>query len=141
MKLITRELIKLFFTLISYSLEDLTDDRAYLVSLNVSVCTESTCDATYVILNKMVLPKQPCSWSEGFAVPGQSLNLCYFIEWISVNEMLEQLSWINLIDLFIQEKVKGEMGTNFSSKYDILKFFFQAFPSPAGRQIMATRPL
>lgn len=72
--------IKLFFTLISYSLEDLTDDRAYLVSLNVSVCTESTCDATYVILNKMVLPKQPCSWSEGFAVPGQSLNLCYFIE-------------------------------------------------------------
>lgn len=141
MKLITRELIKLFFTLISYSLEDLTDDRAYLVSLNVSVCTESTCDATYVILNKMVLPKQPCSWSEGFAVPGQSLNLCYFIEWISVNEMLEQLSCINLIDLFIQEKVKGEMGTNFSSKYDILKFFFQAFPSPAGRQIMATRPL
>lgn len=141
MKLITRELIKLFLTLISYSLEDLTDDRAYLVSLNVSVCTESTCDATYVILNKMVLPKQPCSWSEGFAVPGQSLNLCYFIEWISVNEMLEQLSCINLIDLFIQEKVKGEMGTNFSSKYDILKFFFQAFPSPAGRQIMATRPL
>lgn len=80
MKLITRELIKLFFTLISYSLEDLTDDRAYLVSLNVSVCTESTCDATYVILNNMVLPKQPCSWSEGFAVPGQSLNHCYFIE-------------------------------------------------------------
>lgn len=55
--------------------------------------------------------------------------------------MLEQLSCINLIDLFIQEKVKGEMGMNFSSKYDILKFFFQAFPSPAGRQIMATHPL
>ena len=55
-------------------MEDLTDERAYLVSLNISVCTESTCDASYVILNNMLLPKQPCSWSEGFSIPGQYYN-------------------------------------------------------------------
>lgn len=57
MKLIIRELIKLFFILISYSLEDLIDDRVYLVFLNVSVCIESICDVIYVILNKMVFFK------------------------------------------------------------------------------------
>lgn len=54
---IIRELIKLFFILISYSLEDLIDDRVYLVFLNVSVCIESICDVIYVILNKMVFFK------------------------------------------------------------------------------------
>lgn len=49
--------IKLFFILISYSLEDLIDDRVYLVFLNVSVCIESICDVIYVILNKMVFFK------------------------------------------------------------------------------------
>lgn len=57
MKLIILELIKLFFILISYSLEDLIDDRVYLVFLNVSVCIESICDVIYVILNKMVFFK------------------------------------------------------------------------------------
>lgn len=57
MKLIIRELIELFFILISYSLEDLIDDRVYLVFLNVSVCIESICDVIYVILNKMVFFK------------------------------------------------------------------------------------
>lgn len=49
--------IKLFFILISYSLEDLIDDCVYLVFLNVSVCIESICDVIYVILNKMVFFK------------------------------------------------------------------------------------
>ncbi|CAG2204548.1 unnamed protein product [Mytilus edulis] len=57
----------------SFAIDDLPDDKMYIVSMNVSVCFEanSTCEDDIVnVLNNVLLPKQQCRYSEDFVVEG-----------------------------------------------------------------------
>lgn len=65
---ITAPLICNFWTFhyYRYTINNLVDERMYLVDLKLSVCTESGCEANYTILKDMLLPKQPCSWNTGY---------------------------------------------------------------------------
>lgn len=50
-----------------YNIRDLPNEKLYVVTLKLSVCTESSgCEANHTIFENMMLPKQPCSWDEGF---------------------------------------------------------------------------
>ncbi|XP_062596534.1 uncharacterized protein LOC134257978, partial [Saccostrea cucullata] len=52
---------------IIYNLRDLHNEKAYLATVKLSVCTESSsCEANHTIFNNVLLPKQPCDWNEGF---------------------------------------------------------------------------
>ena len=48
-----------------YTIHNLEDERKYLVNIELSVCTESGCEANYTIFKEMLLPKQNCSWNSG----------------------------------------------------------------------------
>lgn len=55
------------FMLNRYKIEDLPAEKLYVVSVMLSVCTETSgCEANHTIFNKLMLPKQPCQWDEGF---------------------------------------------------------------------------
>ncbi|XP_062582876.1 uncharacterized protein LOC134244633, partial [Saccostrea cucullata] len=50
-----------------YKIEDLPAEKLYVMSVKLSVCTETSgCEANHTIFNNMLLPKQPCQWNEGF---------------------------------------------------------------------------
>lgn len=50
-----------------YKIEDLPAEKLYVVSVMLSVCTETSgCESNHTIFNKLMLPKQPCQWDEGF---------------------------------------------------------------------------
>ena len=48
-------------------MEDLPAERVYVLTVTLSVCTETTgCEANHTIFSNLMLPKQPCRWDEGF---------------------------------------------------------------------------
>ncbi|XP_062581277.1 uncharacterized protein LOC134243073, partial [Saccostrea cucullata] len=50
-----------------YKIEDLPAEKLYVMTVKLSVCTETSgCEANHTIFNNMLLPKQPCQWNEGF---------------------------------------------------------------------------
>ena len=57
-----------------YKIEELENERVYLVSINVSICLESNapCEQDLKILENIKLPKSLCDFSQGFAIPGKS---------------------------------------------------------------------
>uniref|UniRef100_K1QZL7 Uncharacterized protein n=1 Tax=Magallana gigas TaxID=29159 RepID=K1QZL7_MAGGI len=59
---------------VRYTIEDLFEDRSYLVSLEAMDCYETRppqCDTgtTYTILNRAVFPKGLCTWNQSFVDP------------------------------------------------------------------------
>ncbi|VDI13107.1 Hypothetical predicted protein, partial [Mytilus galloprovincialis] len=62
---------------LNFTIDDLPDDKMYIVSMNVSVCFEanSTCEDDIVnVLNNALLPKQQCEYSEDFVEEDFSLT-------------------------------------------------------------------
>ncbi|VDI06314.1 Hypothetical predicted protein [Mytilus galloprovincialis] len=59
----------------SYKIEDLEAEKMFLFNAKISVCFESggDCRYSYNVLENTKLPKQPCDWKSGFAVPGFSI--------------------------------------------------------------------
>jgi len=57
-----------------YKIEELENERVYLVSMSVSICLESNgpCELDLKILENVKLPKSLCDFSQGFAIPGKS---------------------------------------------------------------------
>ena len=43
-------------------------EQSYLLTLNISVCTESAqpCEASYLVADNLLLPRLPCSNNETF---------------------------------------------------------------------------
>ena len=60
----------------SYKIDDLTSEKMFMFNVKISACFESTgdCRYTYKVLENTKLPKQPCDWKDGFAVPGMWYN-------------------------------------------------------------------
>ncbi|XP_052083606.1 uncharacterized protein LOC127720906 [Mytilus californianus] len=74
-------IINMYFTI-----DDLPDDKMFIVSMNVSVCFDanSTCDEEIVnILNDALLPKQQCEFPEDFIVRDFSLT-----KWMSDRDII-----------------------------------------------------
>lgn len=67
-----------------YNVRDLPEEKAYLATVKLSVCTESSsCEANHTIFNNVLLPKQPCDWNEGFVNSSNCLynvHLCIVIK-------------------------------------------------------------
>lgn len=64
-------ILNIFFY--SFTIDDLPDDKMFIVSMNVSVCFDanSTCEDDIVnVLDSALLPKQQCKYSEDFNVEG-----------------------------------------------------------------------
>ena len=60
---------------------NLANERKYLVSVNVSVCYETSgeCEFTAVILENVKLSKLDCDWGlQSFTVPGAMFSWNYF---------------------------------------------------------------
>lgn len=58
---------------VRYNVRDLPNDKLYVVTVKLSVCTNSSsCEANHTIFENMLLPKQPCSWDEGFVNTSRS---------------------------------------------------------------------
>lgn len=67
-----------------YKIEDLPAENLYVVSVMLSVCTETSgCEANHTIFNKLMLPKQPCQWDEGF------VNSSLYIELIKLGHSFQ----------------------------------------------------
>lgn len=50
-----------------YNIRDLPEEKVYLATVKLSVCTESNfCEANHTVFENVLLPKQPCDWNEGF---------------------------------------------------------------------------
>lgn len=64
---------------IRYSIDDLADERKFLVNMNISVCFESDAPCLYdiVLFQDSLLPKIMCDWESGFSIPG--MFNAYFI--------------------------------------------------------------
>ena len=70
----------IFFAIFQrFTVEELTLEHAYLVDLNVSVCTESAqaCEQDYIITKNVILPKKQCDWDAGFVDPSKS-HFCQY---------------------------------------------------------------
>lgn len=56
------------------------EEKVYLATVKLSICTESTsCEANYTIFDNVLLPKMQCDWNEGFT---NSSNSFYFIFYV-----------------------------------------------------------
>ncbi|CAG2253142.1 unnamed protein product [Mytilus edulis] len=69
----------------NFTIDDLPDDKMFIVSMNVSVCFEanSTCEDDIVnVLDNALLPKQQCKYSEDFNVEDFSLT-----KWMSTRDI------------------------------------------------------
>ncbi|XP_076086926.1 uncharacterized protein LOC143057501 [Mytilus galloprovincialis] len=69
----------------NFTIDDLPDDKMFIVSMNVSVCFDanSTCEDDIVnVLNSALLPKQQCKYSEDFNVEDFSLT-----KWMSIRDI------------------------------------------------------
>jgi hypothetical protein len=45
------------------------------MSMNVSVCTQTPCEQTYVVLDNVLLPKLQCTWNATFSDTGKLSEL------------------------------------------------------------------
>jgi hypothetical protein len=54
---------------------DLSTANSYLMSMNVSVCTQTPCEQTYVVLDNVLLPKLQCTWNATFSNTGKLSEL------------------------------------------------------------------
>ncbi|XP_076085326.1 uncharacterized protein LOC143056125 [Mytilus galloprovincialis] len=61
-----------------FTVYDIESEYAYLLDMNVSVCTESAkaCEQDYLIAQNVLLPKKQCTWDAGFV--HQNLSLTQF---------------------------------------------------------------
>ncbi|XP_052067241.1 uncharacterized protein LOC127706624 [Mytilus californianus] len=61
---------------IRYSIDDLAEERKFLVNMNISLCFESDAPCLYdfVLFQDSLLPKIMCDWESGFSIPGFSLD-------------------------------------------------------------------
>ncbi|VDI40562.1 Hypothetical predicted protein [Mytilus galloprovincialis] len=61
---------------IVFSVYDLAASNYYLMSMNITICTESMapCEQTFVVLDNVLLPKRQCTWNATFVNPTFSLT-------------------------------------------------------------------
>ncbi|XP_052081234.1 uncharacterized protein LOC127719258 [Mytilus californianus] len=71
---------------LEFSIDDLPDDKIFIISLNVSVCFEaqSSCDSNNsMVLRNVLLPKQECKFNKDFVVEDFSLT-----KWMSDRDII-----------------------------------------------------
>ena len=88
---------------------DIESENAYLIDMNVAVCTESAlaCEQDYVIAQNVLLPKKQCTWDAGFVHQSKSIIIFlhrihpsmetpikYHIKYVSLNLFQENRSFI-----------------------------------------------
>ncbi|XP_076086791.1 uncharacterized protein LOC143057371 [Mytilus galloprovincialis] len=61
---------------IVFSVYDLAASNYYLMSMNITICTESMapCEQTFIVLDNVLLPKRQCTWNATFVNPTFSLT-------------------------------------------------------------------
>ncbi|XP_063431651.1 uncharacterized protein LOC134714342 [Mytilus trossulus] len=61
---------------LQYKAEELTAEKVYLLYMTISICFETVgdCRYTYTVFDGVKIPKQPCDWTGGYAIPGFNLN-------------------------------------------------------------------
>jgi hypothetical protein len=64
----------IFFISFRYKAEELTAEKVYLLNMKISFCFESVGDCRYsfTVFDGTKIPKQPCNWAGGYAIPGMS---------------------------------------------------------------------
>ena len=62
----------LIYFLYSYKIENLNGARSFVVDLNISVCLEhdQPCVDNVAVLQKVLMPKVLCDWTNGYSLPG-----------------------------------------------------------------------
>ncbi|XP_052083538.1 uncharacterized protein LOC127720830 [Mytilus californianus] len=62
---------------LQYKAEELTAEKVYLLYMTISICFETVgdCRYSYTVFNGVKIPKQPCDWSRGYAIPGLYKNV------------------------------------------------------------------
>lgn len=85
---------------------DLSTANSYLMSMNVSVCTQTPCEQTYVVLDNVLLPKLQCTWNATFSNTGKLSELlprskyyCIDSGSLSVCEIKKKISY--MYEIFI----------------------------------------
>lgn len=65
--------IQICFVFSSFIAEDLIGDEQYVISLNISICLESSgpCEVALVIFDNDRLSKPTCDWNTEFIIPGK----------------------------------------------------------------------
>ncbi|XP_071123204.1 uncharacterized protein [Mytilus edulis] len=88
---------------IGYSIDDLPEQRKFLVNMNISVCFESDdpCLYDFVLFKDSLIPKILCDWESGFSIPGFSLN--NFIQYYGYNTS-------DLLPQFLVNKLFQKLG-------------------------------
>ncbi|XP_076089891.1 uncharacterized protein LOC143061777 [Mytilus galloprovincialis] len=61
---------------LQYKAEELTAEKVYLLYMTISICFETVGDCRYsfTVFDGAKIPKQPCDWTGGYAIPGFNLN-------------------------------------------------------------------
>ncbi|CAG2251008.1 unnamed protein product [Mytilus edulis] len=56
---------------IKYKAEELTAEKVYLLYMTISICFETVgdCRYSYTVFDGVKIPKQPCDWTGGYAIP------------------------------------------------------------------------
>jgi len=61
-----------FFFLFSYIIDELHSSNEFLLSVNLSVCLETTeCMINRTVAENVRLPKPTCNWNTGYKIPGK----------------------------------------------------------------------
>ncbi|KAL3873935.1 hypothetical protein ACJMK2_037012, partial [Sinanodonta woodiana] len=76
---------------IDFAVEDLPTMKKYSVSLNISVCFQSSCDIRVLVVNQMEFPKPLCNWEGNFNLPEFSLDTWLENAGIQAGEKLTEL--------------------------------------------------
>ncbi|KAK3101936.1 hypothetical protein FSP39_007496 [Pinctada imbricata] len=77
-----------------YTILDLQLEDGYLVSINVSVCEDSSCSSQYVMLDSMLLPKVQCSYNQPFVDSNFLLST-----WMSARQLSAPLNQPDTVEL------------------------------------------
>ncbi|VDI03913.1 Hypothetical predicted protein, partial [Mytilus galloprovincialis] len=74
---------------LEFRLEEITVEKIFLFDVKISVCFETYGDCRYKfdILDSVRIPKQPCSWSDDFVIPGFQIS-----DWMSNKGLLTSLT-------------------------------------------------
>lgn len=63
---------KTIICLFSYIIDELHSSNEFLLSVNLSVCLETTeCMLNRTVAENVRLPKPTCNWNTGYKIPGK----------------------------------------------------------------------
>ena len=79
----------------SFNIDNLYEERAYLINLNLSLCYEANqpCDIIIPIMVNNLLRKQVCDWGTEYRIPGKLVHLKQFY-WVNQRDWTTARLWL-----------------------------------------------